>query len=120
RADPSGLHSSPTRRSSDLELRFFTAGSDLPVLHLPDWETLPYDLFSPHQDIVSERLHSLYRLPQTRRGILVAPITTLLQRLTPPSHVAGNSFAYRVGETLDVDKLRLQLERSEEHTSELQ
>ncbi|MFA5495054.1 MAG: transcription-repair coupling factor [Porticoccaceae bacterium] len=96
----------------EAELRFFTAGSDLPVLHLPDWETLPYDLFSPHQDIVSERLHSLYRLPQTRRGILVAPITTLLQRLAPPSHVAGNSFAYRVGETLDVDKLRLQLENA--------
>ena len=92
------------------ELTFFTAGSDLQVLHLPDWETLPYDVFSPHQDIVSERLHSLYRLPQTRRGILVAPISTLLQRLAPPSHVTGNSFVYQVGQSLDVDKLRLQLE----------
>ncbi|HLS98414.1 MAG: transcription-repair coupling factor [Porticoccaceae bacterium] len=94
----------------EAELRFFAAGSDLQILHLPDWETLPYDVFSPHQDIVSERLHSLYRLPRTRQGILVAPITTLLQRLAPPSHVVGNSFVHRVGESLDVEKLRLQLE----------
>lgn len=94
------------------ELTFFASGSGLQVLHLPDWETLPYDVFSPHQDIVSERLHSLYRLPQTRQGILVAPISTLLQRLSPPSHVTGNSFVYKVGQCLDVDKLRLQLENA--------
>src|SRR5690606_23410344 len=76
----------------EAELRFFAGGDDLPVMHLPDWETLPYDVFSPHQDIVSERLHCLYQLPRTRQGILVAPITTLLQRLAPPSHVTGNSF----------------------------
>jgi len=94
----------------EAELRFFAGGDDLPVMHLPDWETLPYDVFSPHQDIVSERLHCLYQLPRTRQGILVAPITTLLQRLAPPSHITGSSFVHKVGEQLDIDKLRLQLE----------
>ena len=56
------------------ELSFFAP--DLPVLHFPDWETLPYDLFSPHQDIISQRIASLYRLPELAHGVLVVPITT--------------------------------------------
>ena len=64
----------------EYELHFY-AGQDetLPVLGFPDWETLPYDIFSPHQDIVSQRLATLYRLPQLTHGILVLPVTTLLQ-----------------------------------------
>ena len=54
------------------ELRFF-APPDLPLLQLPDWEVLPYDLFSPHPDIISERLSTLSQLPQARRGILRSP-----------------------------------------------
>ena len=64
----------------EAELRGF-ADTDLPVLHLPDWETLPYDVFSPHPDIVSQRVATLYRLPATTRGVLVVPIATLMQRL---------------------------------------
>jgi len=60
------------------ELSFFAP--DLPVLHFPDWETLPYDLFSPHQDIISQRIASLYRLPELAHGVLVVPITTALHR----------------------------------------
>ena len=51
------------------ELAFFAP--DLPVLHFPDWETLPYDVFSPHQDIISQRIATLYRLPEIKHGVLV-------------------------------------------------
>src|SRR5438445_5257356 len=53
------------------------------VLHFPDWETLPYDLFAPHPEIVSQRIAALYRLPATKRGVLVVPMSTLMQRLAP-------------------------------------
>src|SRR6201984_1141706 len=62
------------------ELSFFTSGT-LPLLRLPDWEVLPYDLFSPHPDIISERLQTLYELPQRRHGCLIVSAATLLQRL---------------------------------------
>ncbi|NLA67022.1 MAG: transcription-repair coupling factor [Gammaproteobacteria bacterium] len=86
------------------------AGGDLPVLAFPDWETLPYDRFSPHPEIVSQRLATLRRLPSLERGVLVVPVQTLMQRLPPLSYVIGNSFDLRVGERLDLDaeKRRLQ------------
>ena len=57
--------------------------ADVPVLTFPDWETLPYDVFSPHPDIVSQRLSALHALPTLKRGIVVVPVQTLLQRLAP-------------------------------------
>ncbi|MFA5630775.1 MAG: transcription-repair coupling factor [Porticoccaceae bacterium] len=93
------------------ELRFF-AGPSRSVMSFPDWETLPYDMFSPHQDIVSERLSSLYHLPHSKRGILVVPVTTLMHRLPPVAHVSGNSFLYRKGEVVDLDALRLRLDNA--------
>ncbi|HEY4530872.1 MAG TPA: transcription-repair coupling factor, partial [Luteimonas sp.] len=82
----------------------------LPVLAFPDWETLPYDRFSPHPEIVSQRLATLRRLPTMPRGVLVVPVQTLMQRLPPLSYVVGNSFDLRVGQRLDLDaeKRRLQ------------
>ena len=98
------------------ELGFFTSGDEqLPVLHLADWETLPYDTISPHQDIISERLSTLYRLPNTRQGILVVPVTTLLQRLMPQSYLLGNSLMLAVGERIDINQLRHNLERAGYH-----
>lgn len=98
------------------ELSFFAKGdNNLPVLHLADWETLPYDSISPHQDIISERLSTLYRLPNLAQGILVVPITTLLQRLMPPSYLLGNSLMLAVGERLDIEQLRHNLERAGYH-----
>ena len=73
---------SQTATRLETELRVF-GGPDLEILAFPDWETLPYDGFSPHQDLVSQRLAALYRLPQRRRGVLVAPVATLMQRLAP-------------------------------------
>jgi transcription-repair coupling factor (superfamily II helicase) len=94
------------------ELQFFlpASGPDaLPVLSFPDWETLPYDVFSPHQDIVSERLSTLYQLPTLKKGILIVPISSLMHRLPPPSYVQGNSLILNVGQSLDVEQLRHQL-----------
>ncbi len=83
----------------------------LAVRPLPDWETLPYDTLSPHQDLVSERLETLFRLSQTGGGIdvLVVPATTALYRLAPPQYIAGHTFFFRQGQTLDADELRTRL-----------
>ncbi|HEX5755272.1 MAG TPA: transcription-repair coupling factor [Arenimonas sp.] len=96
-------------QSLEHDLRVF-AGNDLPVLHFPDWETLPYDLFSPHPDIISQRVAALYRLPTTRRGVLVVPVASLMQRLPPPAWIAGNTLDLKKGQKLDLDaeKRRLQ------------
>jgi transcription-repair coupling factor (superfamily II helicase) len=75
----------------------------LPVLPFPDWETLPYDRFSPHADIVSQRLATLLRLPALKRGIVIVPVQTLMQRLPPLQYVIGNTFDVRVGQVLDLD-----------------
>ncbi|MFA5810383.1 MAG: transcription-repair coupling factor, partial [Thermoleophilia bacterium] len=103
------------------EIRFYAAGGDgvsgaapgnessLPVLHFPDWECLPYDVVSPHQGIVSERLETLYRLPTLTRGILLAAAGTLMHRIAPREYVAAHSFLLRRGERLDVAGLRTTL-----------
>ncbi len=90
------------------ELAFFAP--DLPVLHFPDWETLPYDLFSPHQDIVSQRIATLYQLPELSHGVLVVPITTALHRLAPKRFLLGSSLVLDAGQKLDVEQMRLRLE----------
>jgi Transcription-repair coupling factor (superfamily II helicase) len=74
------------------ELSFFAP--DLPVLHFPDWETLPYDLFSPHQDIISQRISSLYRLPELEHGVLVVPITTALHRWRRPNSCSAAAWCW--------------------------
>ncbi|MFC1750706.1 transcription-repair coupling factor, partial [Pseudomonadota bacterium] len=95
------------------ELRFYLADDEeLPVLHFPDWETLPYDIFSPHQDITSQRLEALYHLPSLKKGILIIPASTAMHRLPPIGHVEGHSLMLDVGETLNIDELRMRLERN--------
>ncbi|VTR61964.1 transcription-repair coupling factor [Actinobacillus pleuropneumoniae] len=64
--------------------------SKLPVSVFPDWETLPYDNFSPHQDIISARLSALFHLQQGNKQIFLLPINTLLQKVCPPSYLANN------------------------------
>ncbi|HZV38114.1 MAG TPA: transcription-repair coupling factor [Pseudoxanthomonas sp.] len=78
-------------------------GGSVPIVAFPDWETLPYDQFSPHPDIVSQRLAALHRLPSLARGIVIVPVQTLAQRLPPLKHILGGSFDYRVGQKLDLD-----------------
>ena len=100
---------SQTALRLETELRVF-GGADLDILAFPDWETLPYDLFSPHQDIVSQRLATLYRLPQRRRGVLVVPVATLMQRLAPRGYLDGYALLLKVGERLDLEPFRQRLE----------
>jgi transcription-repair coupling factor (superfamily II helicase) len=76
---------------------------------LPDWETLPYDQFSPHADLVSERLSTLYRIQQGELDIAVVAAPTALGRLCPPAYVAGQTFQLEAKKKLDLEKLRLQL-----------
>ena len=90
------------------ELRFFAP--NLPVASFPDWETLPYDRFSPHQDIISQRLETLYRLPQMTRGILVVPMITLLHRLPPRPFLGGSVLMLEVGQRLDIERMRQDLD----------
>src|SRR6478735_350882 len=84
--------------------------ASLPVLPFPDWETLPYDQISPHADIVSQRLAALLRLPTIKRGIVVVPVQTLLQRVAPVRYVVGNTFDVRVGQVFDLDAEKRRLE----------
>jgi transcription-repair coupling factor (superfamily II helicase) len=101
-----------TQRASALEdeLKVFAGG--LPVLHFPDWETLPYDVFSPHQEIVSQRIATLFQLPQVKRGVLVVPVATLMQRLAPRSHVNGAGLMLQKGQKLDLLAEQRRLEAS--------
>ncbi len=91
------------------ELAFFL-GDELPILHFPDWETLPYDVFSPLPEIISERLKTLALLPQVKRGALVVSVTTLMHRLAPREHVLANSFAVKVGDDFNLELNRAKLE----------
>jgi transcription-repair coupling factor (superfamily II helicase) len=101
-----------THAASALENDLRIVAGDLPLLHFPDWETLPYDLFSPHPDIVSQRIAALYRLPSIKRGILVVPVASLMQRVSPPEWIAGNVLDLRKGQKLDLDQEKHRLEAS--------
>ncbi len=92
--------------------------SDLPILSLPDWETLPYDSFSPHEDIVSERLKALSQLAAIDRGILILPIQTLAHRLPPKTHLSGQTFVLRTGDRFDLHAERRRLEQAGYHAVE--
>lgn len=82
------------------------------ILVFPDWETLPYDNFSPHQDIISERLNTLYRLPSMKDGILIVPVPTLMHRLAPCDYIAGSSLVLEKGQIVDVESFRQNLQRN--------
>jgi len=89
------------------EIAWFAPG--LRVCLLPDWETLPYDQFSPHQDLVSERLATLYRIQRGDFDIAVVPAPTALGRLCPPAYIAARTFLLGTKERLDLEKLKAQL-----------
>ncbi|MBI3045477.1 MAG: transcription-repair coupling factor [Betaproteobacteria bacterium] len=89
------------------EIPFFDPGIRAHLL--PDWETLPYDQFSPHQDLVSERLATLYQLMQRAFDVVIVPVTTALLRLAPVEYLAARSFFFKQGQSLQPDALRRQL-----------
>ena len=81
------------------ELAFFLNHSQ-PILHFPDWETLPYDVFSPLPEIVSERLQTLTTLPTVKSGALIVAVNTLMNRITPPEFLAQQTFVLKIGDSL--------------------
>jgi transcription-repair coupling factor (superfamily II helicase) len=93
------------------EMAFFAP--ELRTALFPDWETLPYDSFSPHQDLISERLATLWRISQrdkaTGADVVLLPATTALYRVAPPAFLAGYTFAFKVKQKLDEAKLKAQL-----------
>jgi transcription-repair coupling factor (superfamily II helicase) len=93
-------------------LRAFLGERALRILTLPDWETLPYDSFSPHEDIISRRIAALAELPALRQGIIIVPISTALHRLSPISFIGGSSISLAVGNRLDIGNYRSQLQQS--------
>ncbi|WP_299946802.1 transcription-repair coupling factor [uncultured Microbulbifer sp.] len=104
------------------QLKFFNKArrdsateSAFEIFHFPDWEILPYDTFSPHQDIISDRLATLYRIPQMGGGIVIVPVSTLMHRLPPCDYVAGNALILREGQQFEIDIQRRLLEQAGYH-----
>jgi transcription-repair coupling factor (superfamily II helicase) len=101
-----------TQRAQALEAELNIFGGGLPVLHFPDWETLPYDVFSPHPEIVSQRIATLYQLPNVKRGVLVVPVATLMQRIAPRAHITGSGLVLARRQKLDLLAEQRRLEAS--------
>jgi transcription-repair coupling factor (superfamily II helicase) len=100
--------------SAESNIQFFTntTSSDSNVHIFPDWETLPYDVFSPHEDLISERLKTLYQLQNIEHGVLIVPVATLMQRLPPVAYVRANTLMIKLGDKLDIEGFRAQLEEA--------
>ncbi|MCC2615877.1 transcription-repair coupling factor [Aestuariibacter halophilus] len=102
----------PTALKLEKELVFFLRDSQLPVKLMPDWETLPYDTFSPHQDIVSQRMETLYHLTQNQHSVFIVPVNTLLLRMAPTDYLGRYVLLLNTGQRLNQDDFRRQLERA--------
>ena len=105
-------HDTPSALKLERELHSLNKNNDLPICLFPDWETLPYDTFSPHQDIISQRLATLYQLSRMKKGIVIVPVCTLLQRISPKKYLDLNSLVITKGDRKDLHKLRQELEAS--------
>ena len=99
------------------ELQFFT-GKQANIDLLPDWETLPYDQFSPHEDIISARIRLFNRLPDMTTGCLIVSIQNLMQRLPPVSFVKANSFILATGDSFNLAQQRIYLAQAGYHQVE--
>lgn len=106
-------HDTPSALKLEQELLSLSQKKhELPICLFPDWETLPYDTFSPHQDIISQRLATLYQLPRMEKGIVIVPVNTLVQRLAPQKYLEANSLIINKGDKKDLHQLRQSLETS--------
>ncbi len=92
-------------------IKFFLQDTDIPVIELNDWETLPYDVFSPHQDIVSERLATLASLPHLTKGVLLVAVNTALMKMMPVTYHNQNSFDLQIGQVFKLTAERKRLEK---------
>ena len=105
-------HDTQSALRFEQELKSLNNKLQLPICLFPDWETLPYDNFSPHQDIISQRLATLYQLSNMKNGIIIVPVSTLLQRLAPTQYLRTNSLIVKVGDRKDLHQMRQNLEAS--------
>jgi transcription-repair coupling factor (superfamily II helicase) len=103
------------------ELRFFNTNASksdsghMPVMHFTDWEILPYDIFSPHDDIVSTRLETLHKISHLQKGVVVVAMNTLMCRLPPKEYLQKYSFIIKQNDIFNIDVMRQQLEASGYH-----
>ncbi|MFQ5760727.1 MAG: transcription-repair coupling factor, partial [Acidiferrobacterales bacterium] len=103
-------------RQLEDEIHFYASpDAKLNVLTFPDWECLPYDVLSPHPDIISQRLLTLSQLPAWERGVVLASVPTLMHRLPPLDYVAKHSFVLNTKDVLEIDAFREQLVRAGYH-----
>jgi len=100
-----------SKNYSDQNKNSDSDNAQIPILNFPDWEILPYDHFSPHQDITSQRLAALNHLPTLQQGILITAINTIMHRLSPRTHIEHSSFALKCGDKLEINNLRYRLEK---------
>ncbi len=106
---PDAATTFPLKREIEYFLGLTGDSESAPVITLPDWETLPYDYFSPHQDIISERLRTLYQLPQMKKGILLLPVSSALQRLPARSFIEQQCLLLKTGQNINLENLRTRL-----------
>lgn len=99
------------------ELHFF-ADADLPILLFPDWETLPYDSFSPHEDIISRRLNVLAKLPSMQQGIVIAAVSTLMHPVMPKDYLTSHCLLIQTGDKFNIESMRARLISSGYHLVE--
>ena len=105
------VNDTPTALKLRQELEFFVE-DNIDIVSFPDWETLPYDHFSPHQDIISTRIETLYKLPSLQQGILIVPISTLLLRLAPPAYLKQHTLIIKNEQKIELQSLRADLEEA--------
>jgi len=101
----------PSAQQLEHELQFFLSASDITIFQFPDWEILPYDHFSPHQDIISERINTLHQLPLLTHGVLIVPVMSLLQKLAPVDYINANTLQLKTEMVIDIDDFRRDLDK---------
>ena len=102
----------PSAIKLEKELDYFLQDQTVDVQLFPDWETLPYDNFSPHPDIVSQRLETLYQLTQNERRVFIVPINTLMMRMAPVDYIGKYLLILKTHQKLDINSFRSGLERA--------
>lgn len=103
---------SPGALKLEREIKHFIKQTNIKVSVFPDWETLAYDSFSPHQDIISQRLETLYELTQPGKDIYILPVTTLLQKIAPVEYLGKYVLFLKQGQKLDIEAFRNRLNRA--------
>jgi len=106
------VQDTPTALKLERELQSLLPQGEWPVLLFPDWETLPYDSFSPHQDIISQRLSTLYQLPMLKQGMLILPLNTALLKTVNTRFLQQQALLVKSGDRLDMHQMRQRLEQA--------